>query len=123
MKNSPPEEQLAVLEQAGAVLTADERANPKLWHAMAGEAYARTALQVKDADILRAIRYHTTARAGMSVLEKVLYIADFISADRDYNGVEEMRAAAGGEPRSRDAEGNAFLHHRSCAERAGDSYR
>ena len=62
---------------------------------MAGEAYARTALQVKDADILRAIRYHTTARAGMSVLEKVLYIADFISADRDYNGVEEMRAAAG----------------------------
>ena len=31
----------------------------------------------------------------MSVLEKVLYIADFISADRDYNGVEEMRAAAG----------------------------
>ena len=95
MKNSPPEEQLAVLEQAGAVLTADERANPKLWHAMAGEAYARTALQVKDADILRAIRYHTTARAGMSVLEKVLYIADFISADRDYNGVEEMRAAAG----------------------------
>lgn len=95
MKNSPPEEQLAVLKQAGAVLTADERANPKLWHAMAGEAYARTALQVKDADILRAIRYHTTARAGMSVLEKVLYIADFISADRDYNGVEEMRAAAG----------------------------
>ncbi len=95
MKNSPPEEQLAVLEQAGAVLTADERANPKLWHAMAGEAYARTALQVKDADILRAIRYHTTARADQSVLEKVLYIADFISADRDYNGVEEMCAAVG----------------------------
>lgn len=95
MKNSPREEQLAVLEQAGVTLTADERANPKLWHAIAGEAYARTVLQVRDADILQAIRYHTTARAGMSVLEKVLYIADFISADRDYNGVEEMRAAAG----------------------------
>lgn len=94
MKNSSPEEQLAVLEQAGVTLTADERANPKLWHAVAGEAYARTVLQVRDADILQAIRYHTTARAGMSVLEKVLYIADFISADRDYNGVEGMRAAA-----------------------------
>ena len=94
MKNSPPEEQLSIMDQAGIILTADERANPKLWHAMAAEAYARTVLQVRDADILQAIRYHTTARAGMSVLEKVLYIADFISADRDYNGVEGMRAAA-----------------------------
>lgn len=94
MKNSPPEEQLSIMDQAGIILTADERANPKLWHAMAAEAYARTVLQVRDADILQAVRYHTTARAGMSVLEKVLYIADFISADRDYNGVEGMRAAA-----------------------------
>lgn len=95
MKNSPPEEQLAVMERAGVTLTADERANPKLWHAMAGEAYARAALHVQDEEILRAIRYHTTARAGMSMLEKVLYIADFISADRDYDGVEDMRKAAG----------------------------
>lgn len=94
MKNSPPEEQLSIMEQAGVTLTADERANPKLWHAMAGEAYARAALHVQDEEILRAIRYHTTARAGMSVLEKVLYIADFISADRDYDGVENMRKAA-----------------------------
>ena len=95
MKNSPPKEQLAVMEQAGMPLTAVERANPKLWHAMAGEAYARCVLHVQDEAILQAIRYHTTARAGMSTLEKVLYIADFISADRDYDGVEGMRKAAG----------------------------
>lgn len=95
MKNTPGAEQLAVMERAGVQLTKDERANPKLWHAMAGEAYARNALHVRDVDILRAIRYHTTARAGMSTLEKVLYIADFISADRDYDGVSEMRRAAG----------------------------
>lgn len=94
MKNSPAREQLSVMERAGVALTADERANPKLWHAMAGEAYVRMELHVRDEEILRAIRYHTTARAGMSVLEKVLYIADFISADRDYDGVEEMRNAA-----------------------------
>lgn len=95
MKNSPAPEQLAVMERAGVTRTADECANPKLWHAMAGEAYARTCLHVQDAEILSAIRYHTTARAGMGALEKVLYIADFISADRDYDGVEEMRRAAG----------------------------
>lgn len=94
MKNSSPEEQLSIMEQAGVILTADERANPKLWHAMAGEAYARAVLHVQDEEILRAIRYHTTARAGMSALEKVLYIADFISADRDYDGVGNMRKAA-----------------------------
>lgn len=94
MKNSPPQEQLAVMERSGMLLTAAERANPKLWHAMAGEAYARSVLRVQDEEILRAIRYHTTARAGMSTLEKVLYIADFISADRDYDGVEGMRRAA-----------------------------
>ena len=48
-------------------------------------------LQVKDADILDAVRYHTTARAGMSRLERVLYLADFTSADRDYPDVDEMR--------------------------------
>lgn len=95
MKNAAAHEQLSMLEEAGAALTADERANPKLWHAMAGEAYARIRLHVQDAEILRAIRYHTTARAGMGALEKVLYIADFISADRDYDGVEGMRRAAG----------------------------
>lgn len=94
MKNSSAQEQRSVMEQAGVALTAAERANPKLWHAMAGEAYARITLHVRDEEILRAIRYHTTARAGMSVLEKVLYIADFISADRDYNGGEGMRRAA-----------------------------
>ena len=45
-------------------------------------------LQVKDADILDAVRYHTTARAGMSRLERVLYLADFTSADRDYPDVD-----------------------------------
>ena len=48
-------------------------------------------LHVEDADIIAAVRYHTTARAGMSLLEKVLFLADFTSADRDYPDVDEMR--------------------------------
>lgn len=57
----------------------------------AGAVFLEQVLQVKDADILDAVRYHTTARAGMSRLERVLYLADFTSADRDYPDVDEMR--------------------------------
>ena len=49
-------------------------------------------LGVTDREILDAVRYHTTARAGMTLLDKVLYLADFVSADRDYEGVEALRA-------------------------------
>ena len=43
---------------------------------------------------MNAVRYHTTARKGRTTLEKVIYIADFISAERDYPGVDELRRAS-----------------------------
>jgi len=42
-------------------------------------------------EILDAVRYHTTGRAGMTLPEIVLYLADFTSADRNYPDVDEMR--------------------------------
>ena len=51
-------------------------------------------LGVKDEDIISAVRYHTTGRENMTLLEKVVYIADYISADRRYPGVERMREKA-----------------------------
>ncbi len=94
MKEAPGEEQLQTIASAGIILTDVERANQKLWHAVAGYAYCRDTLHVTDSGILDAIRYHTTGRADMTLLEKCVYIADFISADRDYPGVEEIRACA-----------------------------
>ena len=94
MKDAPREEQKRTIEDGGAVLTDAENGNPKLWHAMAGEAYLRTQMGVTDADILNAVRYHTTGRARMSLLEKILYVADYLSADREYDGVERMRRLA-----------------------------
>ena len=87
-------EQLKIISDAGMCLSPIELVNPKLWHAKAGKAYLKTKLNITDADMLNAVSFHTTARAGMSVLEKVIYIADYISDERDYNGVEEMREAA-----------------------------
>lgn len=94
MKETPPGDQLKILEGSGIILTNVERSAPKLWHAMSGAAYIERVLSVCDPDILNAVRYHTTGRANMSLLEKIIFIADFISAERDYDGVEELRRAA-----------------------------
>jgi nicotinate-nucleotide adenylyltransferase len=93
MKCAPADEQLAAIAAGGISLTPLELAAPKLYHAIAGAAYIRTELGITDAEIIDAVRYHTTARADMSLLEKVIYLADYTSADRDYSGVEDMREA------------------------------
>lgn len=63
----------------------------ELWHAPVGAYVAWYEFGVKDEDILNAIRYHTTGRAGMSDLEKVIYIADLVEVGRKFKGVEELR--------------------------------
>ncbi len=65
-----------------------------VYHQMSGAAYCRLELGIEDKEILNAIRYHTTGRRGMTLLEKVVYTADFISADRQYPDVEMMREKA-----------------------------
>ena len=94
MKDRSRDEQLKTILSSDIIMTHVEYANPKLWHSIAGYAYLKTKLGITDLDTLNAVRYHTTARADMSVLEKVIYIADYISEERDYNGVDEMREAA-----------------------------
>ena len=94
MKNAGDSEQLSVIEKAGCKLTDCEKANPKLWHAIAGAAYMKTELGIEDEALIEAVRYHTTARKNMSLLEKVIYVADFISADRNYPEVDDVRRAA-----------------------------
>ena len=94
MKEAPPEEQLKIMDDSGIMLTDVERSAPKLWHAMAGAAYLRDVLGIDDQEILDAVRYHTTGRAHMSLLEKIVFVADFISDERDYEGVRELREAA-----------------------------
>ena len=93
-KESDANEHFSLLAQGGVQLTELERVNAKLWHAMSGAEYIKLKLNITDKEIYDAVRYHTTARAGMSLLEKVIYIADFISADRVYDDVEIVRELA-----------------------------
>ena len=83
--------QYRLIEENSHSLTKLERNNPSVIHQMSGEAYCRLKLGITDEEILSAIRYHTTGKANMTTLQKVVYTADFISADRNYPDVDIMR--------------------------------
>lgn len=94
MKNASKLEQLDIIEKGGIILTEAEKNNPKLWHSIAGECYLRTEMGITDPEILGSVRYHTTGKAGMSLMEKIIYVADYISAERNYPDVGVMRDLA-----------------------------
>ncbi len=76
------EEQIKICEKNNIELSDVERRNHSLLHAKVGMYLARTKYDVDDTDILNAIRWHTTGREDMSLLEKIVYIADFIEPNR-----------------------------------------
>lgn len=84
---------LSFFEKEEITLSEVEKNAPKLWHAIAGAGYLKKNYGLSE-DIISAVRYHTTGKEGMSTLEKILFVADFISADRSYPGVEDMRKRA-----------------------------
>lgn len=88
------ESQKEYLIRNGITLTELEKLNGKVLHQISGALFCRLELGIKDEEILGAIRYHTTGRWDMTLLEKVVYTADFISADRCYPDVEVMREKA-----------------------------
>ena len=90
-KNAPAEEHLKLFSDFGIILSSVEQKAIKLWHAMSGALYVEHILGIKDNELITAIRYHTTARANMTLTDKILYLADFTSADRDYEDVDVMR--------------------------------
>ena len=85
------EEQLALCRQYGIRLDALEQQALKLLHAKTGAAIARDVFGVDD-EIYRAIWWHTTGHAGMTLLEKIIYLADYIEPSRDFPGVDKLRA-------------------------------
>ena len=71
-----------------------ELENKKLWHAVSGAAFLKINFNIQDEDILNAVRFHTTGRAGMSLLEKVVFVADMISDDRTFEEADKVRKIA-----------------------------
>lgn len=94
LKEESDENFFKYAEKYGVELTPLEKSARKLWHAEIGAEYVKNELGVDDREIINAIRYHTTGRKNMTLSEKILFTADFISADRSYDGVQIMREKA-----------------------------
>ncbi|MEK5173369.1 bis(5'-nucleosyl)-tetraphosphatase (symmetrical) YqeK [Heyndrickxia sp. FSL W8-0496] len=68
--------------------------NPELWHAPVGAYLIQEEVGIKDVEIINAVRYHTSGRMNMTLLEKIIYLADYIEPGRQFPGVEEARKLA-----------------------------
>lgn len=91
-KYCSPKEQLRFCENHQIPLTGSEREMPALIHAKLGAYLAEHEYGIKDPEILGAILYHTTGRPEMSLLEKIIYIADYIEPNRkEIPGLREIR--------------------------------
>ena len=84
------EEQLAMCVHYHIELDELEKKALKLLHAKTGAALARDMYGADD-EIYNAILWHTTGKANMTLLEKVIYLADYIEPNRDFDGVEDLR--------------------------------
>ena len=85
--------QLTLCAEYGIVLDTFSRSFPKTLHALTGSLVAERIFGENE-NVVRAICHHTTGRADMTLLEKIIYIADYVERNRNFPGVEDMRAMA-----------------------------
>jgi len=86
------EKKMSLCKKYDVELTKTEKENPFLIHAKLGAALAREKYGIQDPEILEAIKYHTTGKANMGLLEKIIFSADYIEPNRKMIlGLEEIR--------------------------------
>lgn len=94
-KYMSPDELLTFCEKKKIDITDAERRSPQLLHAKAGAYLARHEYGIEDEDILHAITVHTTGMPGMSLLDEIIFTADYIEPNRDKaKRLTEIRQAA-----------------------------
>ena len=88
-----PKQELLQIFADNAIIAENAPARPApVWHGIAAAILAQTSWGIEDPEILSAIRCHTTGKPDMSLQDKILYLADMTSAERDWPGVEALRA-------------------------------
>jgi len=85
--------QLTLCREYGMMLDTFHQKNPKTLHAITGSLVADRIFG-ENREVVAAIRSHTTGKANMNTLEKILYVADYMEPNRDFPGVEKLRALA-----------------------------
>ena len=90
-KELPKKEQRVLVMRSEFEVSEVEINAPKTHHAIAGAVFVKEKYGITDPDILTPIRWHTVGKGGMNIYEQILYMADLISEDRDYDDVERIR--------------------------------
>ena len=90
----PNAKKLKLAEKNGLEITELERNNPFMLHAKVGAMLAKVKYDIDDEEVLGAIRWHTTGKPNMNLLEKIVYVADYIEHNRDFPGVDQARKIA-----------------------------
>ena len=85
--------QLTLCRAYGTILDDFSVQNPKTLHALTGSLVAERIFGENKA-VVSAIRSHTTGKANMNLLEKIIYVADYMEPNRDFPGVDELRELA-----------------------------
>lgn len=94
-KSIPAEEKIDLCRKNHLPVSEIERENPSLLHAKLGAFLAKEQYGVNEPEILNAIESHTTGKPEMNILDKIIYIADYIEPGRkDLPGMEEIRGLA-----------------------------
>lgn len=94
VKEKPKQDLLQMLNEDAIIAGQTVNRPFAVWHGPCAAIWAKNHLGIREEEVLSAVACHTTGKAGMSLLDKVVYVADMISADRDYPGVEKFRALA-----------------------------
>ena len=84
---------LALCKKYGTVLRGFEVENEKLLHSKSGAAVAGGVFG-ECQEVVSAIYWHTTGKADMTLLEKIVYMADYMEPNREFEGVETLRELA-----------------------------
>ena len=85
--------QLTLCGEYGIILDNFSAQNPKTLHALTGSLVAERIFGENNA-VVSAIRYHTTGKPAMNLLEKIIYVADYMEPNRDFPGVKKLRNLA-----------------------------
>lgn len=91
-KELPRTELLQIMQDNAIIKKGTQNRPEPVWHGICAAILAKTQWNVQDGEILSAIACHTTGKENMSKLDKILFLADMTSAERDYPGVEELRS-------------------------------
>jgi predicted HD superfamily hydrolase involved in NAD metabolism len=91
----PKHQLLQMALGSGIVINEVERNEPLLLHAAVGAIVAGGDYGQEDQEVIGAIRWHTTGGARLSLLEQIVFLADFIEPGRSFTGVEQLRELAG----------------------------